>query len=42
MLKSALKTFTVAAMLAGSALSAVAADYTLRATANSNEKRRGL
>jgi TRAP-type transport system periplasmic protein len=37
MLKTALKTLTVAAMLAGSALSAVAADYTLRATANSNE-----
>ena len=37
MLKSALKTLTVAAMLAGSSLSAVAADYTLRATANSNE-----
>ncbi|CTQ66822.1 TRAP transporter substrate-binding protein [Roseibium alexandrii] len=37
MLKSALKSLTVAAMLAGSALSATAADYTLRATANSNE-----
>jgi len=37
MLKTALKTLTVAAMLAGSALSAAAADYTLRATANSNE-----
>ncbi|MEM9631971.1 MAG: TRAP transporter substrate-binding protein DctP [Pseudomonadota bacterium] len=37
MLKTALKTLTVAAMLAGSAMSAVAADYTLRATANSNE-----
>jgi TRAP-type transport system periplasmic protein len=37
MLKTALKTLTVAAMLAGSAMSAAAADYTLRATANSNE-----
>ncbi|WP_269582825.1 TRAP transporter substrate-binding protein [Roseibium sp. Sym1] len=37
MLKTALKTLTVAAMLAGSSLSALAADYTLRATANSNE-----
>ncbi|GAB4513640.1 MAG: TRAP transporter substrate-binding protein [Roseibium sp.] len=37
MLKTTLKTLTVAAMLAGSALSAAAADYTLRATANSNE-----
>lgn len=37
MLKQTLKTLTVAAMLAGSALSAVAADYTIRATANSNE-----
>ena len=37
MLKTALKSLTVAAMLAGSALSAAAADYTLRATANSNE-----
>ena len=37
MLKSTLKYLTVAAMLAGSSLSAVAADYTLRATANSNE-----
>ena len=37
MLKTALKSLTVAAMLAGSGLSAAAADYTLRATANSNE-----
>lgn len=37
MLKTALKTLTVAAMLAGSSLTALAADYTLRATANSNE-----
>ncbi|WP_417691405.1 TRAP transporter substrate-binding protein DctP [Roseibium sp.] len=37
MLKSTLKTLTVAAMLASSTLGAMAADYTLRATANSNE-----
>ncbi|TYC63554.1 C4-dicarboxylate ABC transporter substrate-binding protein [Rhodobacterales bacterium] len=37
MLKTTLKSLTVAAMLASSAMSAVAADYTLRATANSNE-----
>ncbi|AZV77031.1 C4-dicarboxylate ABC transporter substrate-binding protein [Parasedimentitalea marina] len=37
MLKTTLKTLTVAAMLAGSAISASAADYTIRATANSNE-----
>ena len=37
MLKSTLKYLMAAAMLAGSSLSAVAADYTLRATANSNE-----
>ncbi|MEO9528832.1 TRAP transporter substrate-binding protein DctP [Roseibium sp.] len=37
MLKTTLKTLTVAAMLAGSAMNAMAADYTLRATANSNE-----
>ncbi|MBW4710690.1 TRAP transporter substrate-binding protein DctP [Roseobacter sp. YSTF-M11] len=37
MLKKTLKTLTVAAMLAGSAMAAAAADYTIRATANSNE-----
>lgn len=37
MLKSTLKTLTVAAILAGSALGAVAAEYSIRATANSNE-----
>lgn len=37
MLKTTLKTLTVAAILAGSAISATAADYTIRATANSNE-----
>ncbi len=37
MLKTALKTAAVAALLAASALSASAADYTIRATANSNE-----
>ena len=37
MLKSTLKVLTAAAMLAGTALSAAAADYTIRATANSNE-----
>lgn len=37
MLKTAIKSLTVAAMLAGSAISAAAADFTIRATANSNE-----
>lgn len=37
MLNTTLKTLTVAAMLAGSALGATAADYKIRATANSNE-----
>ena len=37
MIKSTLKALTAAAMLAGTALSAAAADYTIRATANSNE-----
>ncbi|OUS36618.1 C4-dicarboxylate ABC transporter substrate-binding protein [Rhodobacterales bacterium 56_14_T64] len=37
MLKTTLKTLTVAAILAGSAISATAADYKIRATANSNE-----
>ena len=37
MLKSTLKAVTVAAMLTGSAVAAYAADYTIRATANSNE-----
>ncbi|WP_298912143.1 TRAP transporter substrate-binding protein DctP [uncultured Roseobacter sp.] len=37
MLKNTLKSLTVAALLAGSAIAASAADYTLRATANSNE-----
>ncbi|KUP91991.1 TRAP transporter substrate-binding protein [Tritonibacter horizontis] len=37
MLKTVLKTAAVAALLASSALSAAAADYTIRATANSNE-----
>ena len=37
MLKFALKSLTVAALLAGSAVSAMAAEYTIRATANSNE-----
>jgi TRAP-type C4-dicarboxylate transport system substrate-binding protein len=37
MLKTTLKTLTVAAILASSAFSATAADYTIRATANSNE-----
>lgn len=37
MLKTTLKTLTVAALLAGSAISASAADYKIRATANSNE-----
>jgi TRAP-type C4-dicarboxylate transport system substrate-binding protein len=37
MLKSTLKAVTVAAMLTSSAIAAYAADYTIRATANSNE-----
>ena len=37
MLKTTLKTLTVAALLASSALGAAAADYKIRATANSNE-----
>ncbi|MEM8854036.1 MAG: TRAP transporter substrate-binding protein DctP [Pseudomonadota bacterium] len=37
MIKTVLKTAAVAALLAGSVLTAAAADYTLRATANSNE-----
>ncbi|TNJ44414.1 TRAP transporter substrate-binding protein DctP [Phaeobacter sp. B1627] len=37
MLKTALKTAAVAALLSATALSAAAADYTIRATANSNE-----
>ena len=37
MLKTMLKSVTAAAMLAGSAIAAQAADYTIRATANSNE-----
>lgn len=37
MLKTTVKALTVAAMLAGSAISAAAADYTIRAVANSNE-----
>ena len=37
MLKTTLKTLTVAALLAGPAISASAADYKIRATANSNE-----
>ncbi len=37
MLKSAIKTLTVAALLAGSAMAASAQEYTIRATANSNE-----
>ncbi|MBD0866022.1 MAG: TRAP transporter substrate-binding protein DctP [Rhodobacteraceae bacterium] len=37
MLKSTIKTLTVAAMLAGSAVAASAADFKIRATANSNE-----
>ncbi|WP_435139157.1 TRAP transporter substrate-binding protein [Pseudopelagicola sp. nBUS_19] len=37
MIKSTLKVLTAAAMLAGSAITAQAADYTIRATANSNE-----
>ena len=37
MLKKTLKTLAVSALLAGTALSATAADFQLRATANSNE-----
>lgn len=37
MLKATVKSLLVAAMLAGSAMTATAADFTLRATANSNE-----
>ncbi|OIQ32767.1 MAG: C4-dicarboxylate ABC transporter substrate-binding protein [Alphaproteobacteria bacterium MedPE-SWcel] len=37
MLKNVMKSVAVAALLAGTALSASAADYTIRATANSNE-----
>jgi TRAP-type C4-dicarboxylate transport system substrate-binding protein len=37
MLKTTLKSLSIAALLAGSAISAMAADYTIRATANSNE-----
>ncbi len=37
MIKSTLRALTAATMLAGMALSAAAADYTIRATANSNE-----
>ncbi|SFP26310.1 TRAP transporter substrate-binding protein [Tranquillimonas alkanivorans] len=37
MLKATLKSLTVAAMLAGTAVAAAAQEYTLRATANSNE-----
>lgn len=37
MIRTVLKTAAVAALLAGSVLTAAAADYTLRATANSNE-----
>ena len=37
MLNTTIKAVTVAAMLAGSAVGAYAADYKLRATANSNE-----
>ncbi|MCT8160833.1 TRAP transporter substrate-binding protein DctP [Pseudoruegeria sp. SHC-113] len=37
MLKGTLKSLMVATMLAGTAMSAAAADFTLRATANSNE-----
>jgi len=37
MLKTTLKSMMVAAMLAGTTLAATAADYTIRATANSNE-----
>jgi TRAP-type C4-dicarboxylate transport system substrate-binding protein len=37
MFRKTVKTLVVAAMLAGSSLAATAADYTIRATANSNE-----
>ena len=37
MLKGTIKSLTMAALLAASAISAQAADYTIRATANSNE-----
>lgn len=37
MLKKSIKSLVVAAMLAGTAVAATAADYTIRATANSNE-----
>ncbi len=37
MFRNTMKSFIVAAMLAGSTLAATAADYTIRATANSNE-----
>ena len=37
MLKGTIKSLTIAALLAASAISAQAADYTIRATANSNE-----
>ncbi len=37
MLKTVIKSITTAAMLAGSAIGAMAADYKIRATANSNE-----
>lgn len=37
MIKSTIKALTAAAMLAGTAIAAQAADYTIRATANSNE-----
>ncbi|WP_298836662.1 TRAP transporter substrate-binding protein DctP [uncultured Roseobacter sp.] len=37
MIRTTLKSLTVAAMLAGSAMSAAAADFSIRATANSNE-----
>ena len=37
MLRTTLKSLTIAALLAGSAMAATAADYKIRATANSNE-----
>ena len=37
MLKGTIKSLTMAALLAASTISAQAADYTIRATANSNE-----
>ena len=37
MLKGTIKSLTMAALLAASAISAQAADYSIRATANSNE-----